>query len=310
MLRLVLVLLLASPAVAPAVAQPLTLLRQTAGDVAFEMRVDTTATCPDAPTRLFARTDDAVTDCGSGRGVAVVWRGRDVDVLDTPMAWLGAEPDTTVEAAVAAAGDTGGPWPVERPAPARDLTDDGVPDVILTTYSGGMHCCTTHWLVALAPDGPRTLARVEALDGQAEVADLDGDGTAEWTLPDFSFAYWNESFAGSPAPTVVLAWDGERLAASPEHMRRTQLPDLPSAADVRADDAWAATRFPPTAYWATLLDLLYAGRGAEAARFADEAWAGDAIGRTVFLRMLADRIWQSPYASAVAAMNADAVDWL
>ena len=173
-----------------------------------------------------------------------------------------------------------------------------------------MHCCTTHWLVALGDGGPRTLARVDALDGQAGVADLDGDGTPEWTLADYSFAYWHESFAGSPAPTVVLAWDGAALAPSPDHMRRMPLPDLPTAADVRADAAWSTTRFPPTAYWGTLLDLLYAGRGADAARFAEDAWPGDALGRTVFLRMLADQLWQSPYADAVVTMNADAVDWL
>lgn len=295
--------------VAPAAAQPLALLRYTAGDYAFETRVDTTATCPEAPPRLFAPTD-AAGDCGSGRRVVVVWRGRDVDAVDAPMAWLGAVPDTTAESAVAAASATGGPWPVEATAPSADLTGDGVPDVVLTTYSGGMHCCTTHWLVALAPDGPRPLARVDALDGQADIADLDGDGTAEWTLPDYSFAYWHESFAGSPTPTVVLAWDGQRLTPSPEHMRRTPLPDLPTADDVRADSAWTTSRFPPTTYWGTLLDLLYAGRGADAARFAEDAWAGDAIGRTVFLRMLSTRLWESPYADAVVDMNADVVDWL
>lgn len=305
MRRLALALLFASPAV-PAAAQPLTLLRQTAGDYAFEMRVDTTAAgCEDLAERLFPSDEP----CGSGRWLAVVWRGATVDSLDAPMAWLGAQEDTTG----AAPDPPMPPYPVIAPAPpgtVRDLTGDGVPDVVLTTYSGGMHCCSTHRLVALGADGPRLLATVDAEHGMADVADLDGDGVAEWTLLDWTFAYWHESFAGSPAPTVVLAWDGRALAPSTAHMRRTPLRDLPAAADVRADPSWTARRFPPTDYWATLLDLLYAGRGADAARFAEDAWAGDDLGRTVFLRMLADRLWQSPYADAVVTMNADAVDWL
>ncbi len=292
---------------APAAAQPLTILRQTAGDYAFETRVDTTgADCPEPAERLFPPTDEP---CGSGRWLAVVWRGTAVDSLDAPMSWLGTVEDTTA----AAPGPPMPPYPVVAPAPAgavRDLTGDGVPDAILTAYSGGMHCCSTHRLVSLGADGPRLLGTVDAEHGMADVADLDGDGTAEWTLRDWTFAYWHESFAGSPAPTVVLAWDGRALAPSAVHMRRTPLPDLPPADRVRADPAWSTRRFPPTDYWATILDLLYAGRGADAARFADEAWPGDALGRAVFLRMLVDQLWRSPYVDTVLDMNEGAVDWL
>lgn len=305
----------------PAAAQPsdaeraeraLVIERWTSVDApgyAFETRVDTSeVACTAAPGRLFAHADDEA-GCGATRWLAVVHGGRLIDVLDAPMAWVGAAPDSLAEPPMP-------PYPVERtlpPGAVRDLTGDGVPDVVLTTYSGGAHCCTTHWLVGLLPAGPRLLAHVEAEHGEAEVADLDGDGLPEWTVADWTFAYWHTSFAGSPAPRVILSWDGERLAPNLGLMTEPPGPraDLDArAAVVRADAAWASQRFPPVAYWGTLLDLLYAGRGPEAARFAEAAWPGDALGRTVFLRVLADRLWQSPYAEAVVEMASRDLDWL
>jgi hypothetical protein len=298
-------------------AQSMTLVRQAWGEYAFEMRVDTTgadcADLPAAPARLFAPDSPrSVPGCGSGRWLTLRFRGTAVDSLDGPMVWLGAEPDTVAMERASA----GPPYPATAPVPAgaiRDLTGDGVPEVVVSSYSGGMHCCTTHWIVTLAADGPRPVARLDAADGQAEIADLDRDGTPEIVVADWSFAYWNTSFAESPAPRVVLRWDGARFAPTWRGLRWPPI-DIAAldtqTASVRADAAWAERQFPPAAYWATLLDLLYAGHGGEAARFAEDAWDGDAVGRRVFLRWLGDMLYQSPYGSAVADLNRDAVDWL
>lgn len=301
-------------AAAPTTAQSLTLVRQTWGDYTFETRVDTTdADCPEAPARLFAPDDPrTVPGCGSGRWLTLRFRGTAVDSVDGPHVWLGAEADTV---AMERAG-AGPPYPATAPVPAgavRDLTGDGVPELVVSSYSGGAHCCTTHWIVTLGDDGPRPVARVDAADGEAEIVDLDRDGLPEVALADWSFAYWNASFAESPAPRVVLRWDGAGFAPTWQGLR---LPPLdPAALDaeaaaVRADAAWTERSFPPVAYWATLLDLLYAGHGAEAARFAEAAWAGDALGRAVFLRSLTDVLYRSPYGPAVIDQNRDAVDWL
>lgn len=312
-MHLVRSLLLLTALALPASAQSLTLVRQTWGDYSFETRVDTSGVdCPAAerPARLFTFSD--VETCGSGRWMTLRFRGAAVDSLDGPHVWLGVEADTVAMARATA----GPPYPATVPVPdgaIRDLTGDGAPDVVLGTYSGGMHCCVTLWVVTLGADGPRLLDRIEARDSEPWAEDTDGDGVVEMHLADFAFAYWNASFAGSPAPTVALVWDGTRLAPSWRHMDRSPMPEANLAAAIRltrASPSWAERNFPPADYWGTLLDLLYAGRGAQAARFAEGAWAGDAVGRTVFLRWFADTLHQSPYGAAVADRNRDAVDWL
>lgn len=303
-MRSVLLLLLVA---APASAQ-LSLSRQVVGDVAFVVRADTTGACAGSDTSLFPRHDLAPDEaCTWLQWMVVEHRGVAVDSVGSAWVWLGAPMDTLAGAAAA----SGGPFPVVRAVPAgavRDLTADGVPEVLVGTYSSGMHCCTTYWVLSLTDDGPQLLQRLDAGDSDVTVTDRDADGQPELELVDVTFAYWNESFAGSPFPRVVLAWNGERLAASPDHMRAPPPADLDArAARVRADGAWAARRFPPSAYWGALLELVSTGQPAAAARFAESAWAGDAVGRGVFMRWFRETLFRSPFADGYEAL---AGDWL
>jgi hypothetical protein len=52
-----------------------------------------------------------------------------------------------------------------RPDYVRDLTGDGVPDVIIGQYSGGDHCCTVATIVALGTDTVTPIGRIDGLDG-------------------------------------------------------------------------------------------------------------------------------------------------
>lgn len=74
-----------------------------------------------------------------------------------------------------------------------------VPQVVVTRYTGGAHCCTMTW-IATKPSGAAawTLLDGQMLDGGGYAyEDLDGDGATELINVDNSFLYAFESYAGS-----------------------------------------------------------------------------------------------------------------
>jgi hypothetical protein len=66
----------------------------------------------------------------------------------------------------------------------RNLTGEGVPDIIIGQYSGGDHCCTVATIVALGTSVITPIGRIDGLDGLPfeglEVRKIDKD--ARWDL--------------------------------------------------------------------------------------------------------------------------------
>jgi serine protease Do len=76
------------------------------------------------------------------------------------------------------------------------------PQLVVTRYSGGAHCCTTTWIVT-KPKGSAgyVLLQAETLDGEGyQFIESQGDGTLILTNPDNAFLYAFDSYAGSFAP--------------------------------------------------------------------------------------------------------------
>src|SRR6266852_5722857 len=79
---------------------------------------------------------------------------------------------------------------------------DRQPDLIVTGYAGGAHCCYTVHVIRI--DGKIADDRIPIRDSELE---LDRSKTPpRLRFFDFAFAYWKTSFADSPAPLVILAW--------------------------------------------------------------------------------------------------------
>lgn len=76
-------------------------------------------------------------------------------------------------------------------------TDD--PQIVVTRYTGGAHCCTMTWIIT-KPKGAASWTMIEGqmLDGGGySYEDVDGDSTLEMVNVDNSFLYAFESYAGS-----------------------------------------------------------------------------------------------------------------
>ena len=93
----------------------------------------------------------------------------------------------------------------------RDMTGDGVPEVLLAGFSGGAHCCFTHTLYSLTSPPRRLLTAFSAHSSGLDVRQLDGRGPLELVGADWRFAYgYGMSFAESaPLPVVYSFLNGQ-----------------------------------------------------------------------------------------------------
>lgn len=100
-----------------------------------------------------------------------------------------------------------------------DASNDS-PELFVSRYSGGAHCCNLISIIAKGADGQWTEIEVGAFDGDPAANyphDVTGDGAAEIITLDNSFLYAFAPYAGSFAPTIVLALrDGAIVDVSAE----------------------------------------------------------------------------------------------
>lgn len=184
-------------------------------------------------------------------------------------------------------------------ANGADLTGRGRPDMIVSFFSGGAHCCTSHLVFELEPSFRLLATLNDADDDLAHFAPAPGGYvylTADWT-----FAYWKASFADSPGIPVVLRFtrsSGFHLA-----LDRMRTPD-PTPAEWEKLKVQAAAAFHQTnpfsegigsALWGNMLNLIYTGHSELAWKLFDGAWPAKRTGKNEFLSAFCSQLKTSPY---------------
>jgi hypothetical protein len=155
-------------------------------------------------------------------------------------------------------------------ANGSDLTGNRRPDMMVTSWSGGAHCCFTHYVFELEPK-LRLVAKLE--DGDTDLGhfeDLDQDGRYFY-VTDEIWSYWPASFAGCVSHKVILKWNMGKFkldlvrmkypAPTPEQWKKA-LKDVDDVADDRASLG--------VTLWDTVLDLIYTGHSDLAWKFVKE----------------------------------------
>jgi hypothetical protein len=178
-----------------------------------------------------------------------------------------------------------------------DITGLRKPNLILGEWTGGAHCCFIFHVFELSIP-VREIASIDAEDSDyAHFEDLDHDGIYEFVGWDYTFAYWRAAFLQSPAPAIVLRFDGSRYKLAPDLMSKPALSGEEFGrlqASVRENDAWKEG-YPPPLLWGTMLDLIYSGHSDLAWKFIDGAWASEHTSKARFLRDFCTQLSTSPY---------------
>jgi len=159
----------------------------------------------------------------------------------------------------------------------KDVTGDDATELVVTNHSGGAHCCYVTTIYSIDERAPRPLLSAETGACLGEFADLDGNGTSEFSTCDDIFAYEFCSFAFSPMPPVVYAYStaaARFVIATPSFAKH--LP-MRSADDTKA--AVDESRQDPALYRCAVLgpvlDLVYTGRVAEGQRLFHSLYQAD-----------------------------------
>lgn len=96
------------------------------------------------------------------------------------------------------------------------------PEVVVSFFTGGAHCCSDTSVLARVGDTAewRTIGIGEFDGGPLLATDLDGDGRFEFATRDNSFLYTFGCYACSAAPQKILAIDGgevKTVSAEPRY---------------------------------------------------------------------------------------------
>ena len=185
---------------------------------------------------------------------------------------------------------------VETPE-VRDITGDGVPELIVESFSGGAHCCWTYRIYSLG----ETLTCIGYFPDTAHgllFADYDQDGVYEIDTTDATFDYWQTAYAYSPKPLIIFRYgpdgyhlDTERMHTPPPEDDHFQAEVVKVSSEMGKheltglqDDPWKQTGVPPS-LWSFMLDLIYTGNGSMAWDFYNQVWQDGVTGKAEFLAL-------------------------
>ena len=162
-------------------------------------------------------------------------------------------------------------------ANGTDVTGRGHPDMIVSLYTGGAHCCTSHYVFELEP-AFRLLATLN--DSNDDLAHFEhfADGHYYYITADWTFEYWPTCFTCSPSALVTLHWvddakgggfhlamDKMQTAAPTPTEWNKELSAAQKAVNAGSVDDIGQS------LWGVVLDLIYAGHSDLAWKFVDAA---------------------------------------
>ncbi len=160
-------------------------------------------------------------------------------------------------------------------ANGTDVTGRGHPDIIVSEYSGGAHCCMTHYVFELEPQF-KLLATLYDADDDLAHFQRAADGHYDYITADWTFAYWPDCFACSPSALVKLRWiddnNGGGFHLAIDKMQKPA--PTPTQWNRALSEAQKAVNNHDinsigTTMWQTVLNLIYGGHSDLAWKFVD-----------------------------------------
>jgi len=189
-------------------------------------------------------------------------------------------------------------------ANGTDVTGSGHPEMIISWYTGGLHCCTELDIYELEPEFRKliTIDDMDFEDGHFE--DLDHDGHYYHLTVDPTFEYWNAAYTEFAPTGVILQFVNDskggafHLALNKMH-KPDPTPEEWKEASKEAREAFG-TDNPfsggiGSSLWANLLHFIYRGHSDLAWKLFDETWPSKRPGKDKFLADFCSQLKTSPY---------------
>lgn len=182
-----------------------------------------------------------------------------------------------------------------------DFTGEGVPELLISEWSGGAHCCYTFHLFRLG-DAFSHIQDIPLLDAD-ESAFVRRPGIKSLVLVsnDYSaFGYFPKNFAESPAGRVFLSFQDGKFRPDARLMKANAPTDAEIAKCAglfKPSLAWKqeSNAGQPLGMWYYATDLLYSGNADAAWEFLDAAWGGSAADKKRYLDDYRRRFRKSTY---------------
>ena len=188
------------------------------------------------------------------------------------------------------------------PLTGRDINGDRFPEIVVTRWSGGAHCCYRTTAYSVGPDVRTVLSLETGNCGPGTFADLDGDGVLEFSTCDDLWADAYCVFAQAPFPTVVFAynpWQRTYQLATPRFANALQKlidDELEEARKTLAEDGGKGPGTDKCRVLQPALDLMYSGRLDEGVALIRSLYRGrdlDTFVQDVIRQTRASPLWKA-----------------
>lgn len=181
-----------------------------------------------------------------------------------------------------------------------DLAGNGSTNLVLSKWTGGMHCCYSLHILELGQNF-RTVAQVDGGNFPPHLEDINEDGVPEIKVTDDFLAYQFSSFAYSATAEVILEYRNGVYVVDADAMEKPA-PDsyllnkkmISWQKDFRQRDVGD---YPPPEFIQTLTDLFYTGNKDLALDLINQAWPEDIPGKADFLQSYGDSLKESQFYS-------------
>lgn len=185
----------------------------------------------------------------------------------------------------------------------RDITGNGIPDMVIKEYTGGAHCCSLTYIFELG-DVFRLVAVIPTTHSDGRFTHLDDDDIPEFVFDDWHFAYWATAFAGSPSPEMILRYqDGAYRPAidllrqpAPEGTKLEEQAQRIQQLFLKSNDLSELLE--------VMLNLIYSGHANLAWKFLDAAWPLELAGKDEFLTAFLHKLSANIYWPELQTLNA------
>ncbi len=180
----------------------------------------------------------------------------------------------------------------------KDVTGDGIPELVLSLHSGTSFCCSLNYIISLSYPLYAYLILFTGNSG-IEFKDLNNDGIMEIVTYEDAFTYWHTSYAVYPTPRVVLSLQDNVYKLDPVYMRQPAPSDAKIRVKASEVKSWSGASMSDVA-WKYAVDLIYSGNMASAKKYVDLAWSKNDLTefktKEVFWKELIKQIQdESPY---------------